>query len=56
MFAALVKKNLRSLPAILLQIPSGVNIEGIFRGINEIKKYVKMRKSEKQIEIESAYW
>jgi len=54
MFAGLVTKTLRSLPAILLQIPSIFTPEGIFRGINEIKKYVKMRKSEK--EIESAYW
>ena len=36
--------------------PSIFAPEGIFRGIDGIKKYVKIRKSKKQIESESAYW
>ncbi len=37
------------------QAPSIFAPEGIFRGIGEIKKYIKMLKNKKQLS-ESAYW
>lgn len=36
--------------------PSVFAPEGIFKGINEIREYAKMRQNRKQVESESAYW
>lgn len=36
--------------------PSIFAPEGIYKGITEIKKYAKMRKKNKHLQSESAYW
>ena len=38
------------------KVPSIFAPEGIFKGVSEIKKYVKMLKGKKQVESESIYW